>query len=853
MPRNHRNKGADDLAKQIEEVNDFLSIEGEEPLDLDITPQTSAELKRLEENGEDLMELNVDKIRQIYGRRFRIYLDILRKKDPGKMPEDQKRRYRNIINALNGLDNYFAEHELKRDDPQAILLRPLQMKVLNALQEFLEKDKNAGYVKLPTGTGKTAIFLEMIEAMDLPTILVVPNNTLVNQLAKTTTDDEGKIHLSEIAKFAPKLAKNTGIVNMHNKDYGKQLTVITYQSLSLLVQEYLKIAETVKFAEKEGMPIDEVLLEHELETYNKVQFLRNAGLIILDEAHRCQSSKRKQIVGLFHDQITIGFTATPDFSKDKKLEQILPEEIYSKTIKESVEDGELCDVAYPTVYAHSEVDLSKVARIKTEFGEDYDTVGLRDQINSVELRKEAIDYYTGHHNGERAVIYCIGTIHAKNVCEDFAGTAEFTSNGYTAAFISGDEIYVPGEMAEPMNKRTVAGREKEQEVLQRFKDGDIRVLCNADLLIEGFNVPSANVCMNLRPTMSPVVEEQRCGRVLRKKEGKTAHIIDYIYKDKNDKGKTDQITFRDIYEGTWKLGETTEETKSVGGGEAPARTILDVEGVDQETEYEGQTAPELFDGFTEEEISRLIKEEGYVDYGLKENKLMPKEIAEAILDWLYQNTKEKIVFFRNRYVMHPDIYEVLKIAIKNTQKVNKQKKGKPWVHPQTYVSFHGETDESESLFEKLDARRMWLMPSSVGNHIGKVMQSHAGQVGFFKSYEDEDEMDLYCDPEVADDIVDKIVDSAAEPVDPTEYVPCGNIFRKFYEGGIKEFHQTAMDLIESDYRFANGDSFKELWERIFAVFRDRFGNLNYFYRRAGQYRENLNRILDAMGVSMDSL
>jgi len=82
------------------------------------------------------------------------------------------------------------------------------------------------------------------------------------------------------------------------------------------------------------------------------------------------------------------------------------------------------------------------------------------------------------------------------------------------------------------------------ELKRKFETGEIQVLCNSDILIEGFDEPAASVCLNLRPTLSAVVAEQRGGRVLRldpQNSDKHATIVDFI--DKTNNRKNIQITF----------------------------------------------------------------------------------------------------------------------------------------------------------------------------------------------------------------------------------------------------------------------------------------------------------------------
>jgi len=56
------------------------------------------------------------------------------------------------------------------------------------------------------------------------------------------------------------------------------------------------------------------------------------------------------------------------------------------------------------------------------------------------------------------------------------------------------------------------------------------VLCNAQLLAEGWNSPRATICMHLAPTASRRIYQQRVGRVTRRAPGKEAGlVIDFVH------------------------------------------------------------------------------------------------------------------------------------------------------------------------------------------------------------------------------------------------------------------------------------------------------------------------------------
>jgi hypothetical protein len=98
-----------------------------------------------------------------------------------------------------------------------------------------------------------------------------------------------------------------------------------------------------------------------------------------------------------------------------------------------------------------------------------------------------------------------------------------------------------------------------KDILKKYASGEISVLCNVGVLTRGFDEPSASVCLNLRPTLSPVAAEQRGGRVLRQDPAdpdKFAYIVEFL--DKNTNKKHLPITFADVAGGATVTGPVAD-------------------------------------------------------------------------------------------------------------------------------------------------------------------------------------------------------------------------------------------------------------------------------------------------------
>ncbi|NTU99142.1 DEAD/DEAH box helicase family protein, partial [Candidatus Falkowbacteria bacterium] len=252
--------------------------------------KTPEELQKQVGDAEELLgakimprEINnealVSEMKEKYGARYGVYLQMLRSrrnKREGNISEYT--RAKNMIQALNNLDLYALRHQY---DKEGRILRDRQFDVFSDISKFLESGGQNGYIKLPTGVGKTILFSQVVESMGLKTMIVVPSKILVGQTGE---------------KLESFTELEYGSYFQDEKDASKQVVTITYQSL--------------------GRAIDEGIINP-----------KDFQLLILDEAHKALSSNRQELLKNF-DAIKLGFTATPKYSEEKHLKDLLENEIH---------------------------------------------------------------------------------------------------------------------------------------------------------------------------------------------------------------------------------------------------------------------------------------------------------------------------------------------------------------------------------------------------------------------------------------------------------------------------------------------------------------------------------------------
>lgn len=220
-------------------------------------------------------------------------------------------------------------------------------------------------------------------------------------------------------------------------------------------------------------------------------------LIIIDEAHISGASSYQKVCE-YYDCRRVLFTATPARLDGKPL-NLADVIVTGIGAKELINRGKIADYEY---YAPDlNLDLSTV---KKSCG-DFNNQELGEKMSSKKIYGDVLKYYEKLGKGQQAIAYCVNIQHSKEVCD------MFNENGISAKH---------------MDSKTP--EQEREKILQEFKDGKFTILCNCNLISEGMTLPSANVGLLLRPTLSlPLFIQQAC-RVLTPVEGKKAIIIDYV-------------------------------------------------------------------------------------------------------------------------------------------------------------------------------------------------------------------------------------------------------------------------------------------------------------------------------------
>lgn len=188
-------------------------------------------------------------------------------------------------------------------------------------------------------------------------------------------------------------------------------------------------------------------------------------------------------------------SATPKRLDGKGLGMWAQRMVCGNSTRWLIDNGYLSDYK---LYAPSSPDLTGV---KTSMG-DY----VKNQLSAVMeadnvLIGDAIEHYKKLCGGKRAAVFCTSVRHSEQVAK------AFTEAGIPAAHMDGETPDV-----------------ERASIIKRFADGDIKVICNVEILTTGFDLAmhagrdvTVEAIIMLRPTQSLALYLQIIGRGLRRK------------------------------------------------------------------------------------------------------------------------------------------------------------------------------------------------------------------------------------------------------------------------------------------------------------------------------------------------
>lgn len=300
------------------------------------------------------------------------------------------------------------------------LFEGTQREAFDAYLDGLKANHREGYYEIPTGVGKTALFIAIIGCYlratenipDAPRVLIhEPTTDLVIQTAQSFAD------------FMPDIAKRM----QADDECGREIDWANSQiDVHYTRRHGAENKPKVLIMTYQGQAADQ-RKPMEQRIHNPADF----GLVIHDEAHYLTGQKfGPAAVDKFKGAIQLGVTATPEYSTDKTVASKLGHRYYHLPLNTAIERGDLCHVRPIVLKTHLRgKDAINLQRAR-EFFQRQQRYGRHltdnqlEQLLNQEARNQAIikAYLTGSHPdtdepflGQTGMIFAGGITH----CNDF--------------------------------------------------------------------------------------------------------------------------------------------------------------------------------------------------------------------------------------------------------------------------------------------------------------------------------------------------------------------------------------------------------------------------------------------------
>lgn len=213
--------------------------------------------------------------------------------------------------------------------------------------------------------------------------------------------------------------------------------------------------------------------------------LPRATLIVLDEAHHVRAAIYSHILARYPGVPVIGLTATPWRLDNYGLGEVFEEIVVAETTRGLIGRG------YLVPYTGFAYDIPDLRQVKKSAG-DYRSDDSARVMSTGAICGNVVEQWQAHCAGKRTVVFACNVAHSMTLMD------RFRAAGVAAEHVDG-----------------TSPKEEREGVLRRLASGETTVVCNVNVLTEGFDCPAVENIVLARPTMSIVLYLQMIGRGMR--------------------------------------------------------------------------------------------------------------------------------------------------------------------------------------------------------------------------------------------------------------------------------------------------------------------------------------------------
>lgn len=221
------------------------------------------------------------------------------------------------------------------------------------------------------------------------------------------------------------------------------------------------------------------------------------GTIIIDEAHHAITDGYRRILDYFGSAKVLGVTATPDRGDMRNLGEVFDSLAFEYKLTDAIKEGYLCRIMAQTIPL--KLDITDVGFTSGDYSLGQLGTALDPYLTQIaaEMAQRC--------KGRKTVVF-LPLIKTSQKFRDL-----LNAKGFRAAEVNGQS-------------------DDRRQVLADFDAGKYNVLCNSMLLTEGWDCPSVDCVVVLRPTKVRSLYSQMVGRGTRLSPGKSdLLLLDFLW------------------------------------------------------------------------------------------------------------------------------------------------------------------------------------------------------------------------------------------------------------------------------------------------------------------------------------
>lgn len=221
------------------------------------------------------------------------------------------------------------------------------------------------------------------------------------------------------------------------------------------------------------------------------------GTIIIDEAHHAITDGYRRILDYFDGAKVLGVTATPDRGDMRNLGEVFDSLAFEYKLTDAIKEGYLCKIMAQTIPL--KLDITYVGFTSGDYS-------LGQLGTALDPYLEQIAAEMAQRCRDRKTVVFLPLIKTSQKFRDL-----LNAHGFRAAEVNGQS-------------------DDRKQVLADFEADKYNVLCNSMLLTEGWDCPSVDCVVVLRPTKVRSLYSQMVGRGTRLSPGKTdLLLLDFLW------------------------------------------------------------------------------------------------------------------------------------------------------------------------------------------------------------------------------------------------------------------------------------------------------------------------------------